>query len=91
MFFIFVGGHYLQIFVFIAMASITLDWEQFLKIINGFAGGLQYLHEDSRLTTVHRDVKASNVLLDENFIPKVAEFAADLGLARDFYHQSNTL
>lgn len=57
-----------------------LTWEQRYNIINGIARGLQYLHEDSQHKVVHRDLKASNVLLDANMNPKISDF----GLARMF-------
>ncbi|CAN6211875.1 unnamed protein product [Urochloa humidicola] len=57
-----------------------LDWGQRYKIINGIARGLQYLHEDSQLKVVHRDLKVSNILLDANMNPKISDF----GLARIF-------
>ena len=57
-----------------------LNWEQRYKIINGIARGLQYVHEDSQLKVVHRDLKASNILLDANMNPKISDF----GLARIF-------
>ncbi|XXG58162.1 hypothetical protein AAC387_Pa04g0545 [Persea americana] len=57
-----------------------LNWKMRFQIILGIARGLQYLHEDSHLRIVHRDIKASNILLDEKFQPKIGDF----GLARFF-------
>lgn len=57
-----------------------LSWQQRFNIIVGTAEGLAYLHGGSQKRIIHRDIKSSNILLDENLTAKIADF----GLARCF-------
>ncbi|RWR93560.1 putative kinase [Cinnamomum micranthum f. kanehirae] len=70
----------LDFFLFDPTRREILDWEKRVHIIDGIAQGLLYLHKYSRLTVIHRDLKASNILLDGDMNPKISDF----GLARMF-------
>jgi serine/threonine protein kinase len=66
-------------------SSLNLDWAMRFEIILGIARGLSYLHEESSVCIVHRDIKASNILLDTDLIPKISDF----GLAK-LYDEKQT-
>ncbi|XP_027364751.1 putative receptor-like protein kinase At4g00960 [Abrus precatorius] len=74
----FIPNSSLDNFLFDRENEEELDWARRYKVIVGIARGMKYLHEDSRLRIIHRDLKASNVLLDANMNPKISDF----GLAK---------
>ncbi|KAL0012412.1 hypothetical protein SO802_007520 [Lithocarpus litseifolius] len=81
------GNERLLIYEFVPNRSLdyyifceNINWERRYKIIRDIARGLLYLHEDSRLWIIHRDLKASNILLDAEMNPKISDF----GMARIF-------
>ncbi|XP_030968423.1 cysteine-rich receptor-like protein kinase 10 [Quercus lobata] len=74
----FVPNRSLDNFIYDSKKQGQLDWATRYKIISGIARGIQYLHKDSQLRIIHRDLKASSILLDADMNPKISDF----GIAR---------
>nr|GEU35724.1 cysteine-rich receptor-like protein kinase 2 [Tanacetum cinerariifolium] len=67
----------------------SLSWKQRFEIIFGIAKGLAYLHEQYHVTIVHRDIKSSNILIDNDFQPKISDFGLVRLLPEDKTHISS--
>ncbi|XP_038678982.1 putative receptor-like protein kinase At4g00960 isoform X2 [Tripterygium wilfordii] len=76
----FVPNSSLDHFLFDPTKRALLNWQIRYRIFGGIARGLLYLHEDSRLRIIHRDLKAGNIMLDEEMSPKISDF----GMAKLF-------
>ncbi|XP_059646556.1 receptor-like serine/threonine-protein kinase SD1-8 isoform X2 [Cornus florida] len=74
----YMGNKSLDFFLFDPTNQVPLNWTTRQQIIEGIAQGLLYLHKYSRLRIIHRDLKASNILLDDHMKPKISDF----GMAR---------
>ncbi|KAM1655307.1 hypothetical protein ACFX1Q_008201 [Malus domestica] len=70
----------LDCFIFDQNQKMLLNWQKRYDIIMGIARGLLYLHQDSRVRIIHRDLKSNNILLDHELNPKISDF----GIARIF-------
>jgi serine/threonine protein kinase len=92
------GSEFLLVYEYMANGSLdkflfgerrgTLNWKQRFNIIVGMARGLAYLHQEFHVCIIHRGIKSSNVLLDDEFQPKIADFGLARLLPDDHSHLS---
>ncbi|XP_038715001.1 putative cysteine-rich receptor-like protein kinase 43 [Tripterygium wilfordii] len=75
----------LDFILFDPVKKAELDWKKRFGIITGTAEGLEYLHKDCQVRIIHRDIKASNILLDLKHRPKISDF----GLARFYTNEQS--
>lgn len=75
-------------FMFAGKRRGQLNWKQRFNIIFGTARGLAYLHEQYHVCIIHRDIKPGNILLDDDFLPKIADFGLAKLLPEDRSHLS---
>ncbi|XP_078149479.1 cysteine-rich receptor-like protein kinase 6 [Carex rostrata] len=73
------------------LKRLELGWKVRYKIIEGIGRGLHYLHEESRLKIIHRDLKSSNILLDKDMSPKISDFGLARFFADDQSHKDTTV
>ena len=69
----------------------VLKWNKRREILVGVARGLTYLHHDSHLCIIHRDIKAANILLDDDLEPKIADFGLAKLFTSDRTHMSTRM
>ncbi|XP_043700191.1 cysteine-rich receptor-like protein kinase 10 [Telopea speciosissima] len=82
----YVSNESLDKLLFNAGRKAKLDWKRRYAVIVGMARGLLYLHEDSHSVIIHRDIKTSNILLDDKWVPKIADFGMARLYAEDTTH-----
>ncbi|KAG0478333.1 hypothetical protein HPP92_013052 [Vanilla planifolia] len=87
----FLSNTSLDHYLFDSFKKAALNWEIRLEIIVGTAEGLAYLHNSSVVRIIHRDIKASNILLDEKFRAKISDFGLARYFAEDQSHLSTGL